>query len=433
MSDNDKMSRSELEQLQLERLQSTMYRLRRNVAFYREKFKALTIDVEKVSSVRDLSLLPFTTRSDLASGYPYGFFAVPLKDIVRLHTSSGTTGRPVVIGYTKNDLRHWSNLMARAMSYAGTHEEDTLLNAFHYSLFTGGLGFHYGAEQAGLSVLPASENSDMAQQLAVMRDYKATVIASTPSYAKRLSQHMKEMNIHSESLHLKIGLFGSEPWNEAIRSEIEEGLGIKAFDIYGLSEIMGPGVAAECQHRTGLHVNEDYFIAEIINSDTGEVLKNGDEGELVLTTINKEGFPLLRYRTGDRTRIIPGDCPCGRSFIRIDRILERTDGVVVVRGVKLFPARVKEILSPVCIPFSEWSLIVDNKDGLDSVSFHAVVTDKTPFFDEVSRMEKLKETIAATIKRELHLSVKVHLSESLAVKGALSNSKSNIIMDIRSK
>jgi phenylacetate-CoA ligase len=427
----EKMNRNDLEQLQLERLQSTLFRLQRNVALYRNRFKELNIDIEKIRSVKDLASLPFTTKNDLDVAYPYGLFAVPLRDIVRLHTSSGTTGRPIVTGYTKNDLNHWAELMARNIKYTGAHEEDTLLNAFHYSLFTGGLGFHYGAEKAGLSVLPASESGDLRKQIAIMRDYKATILASTPNYAMKLLLAMKEENINPESLHLRIGLFGAEPWSEAVRTRIENELKIKAFDIYGLSEIMGPGIAAECEYHSGLHINEDAFIAEIVDPATGKLLTNGEEGELVLTTVLKEGFPLLRYRTGDRTKLISGDCKCGRTFIRMERVSDRTDNLIIIRGVKIFPSRFEEILSEM-VELPEWKLVIENINNIDEVTLQVAISEKLTYFDEVRKLEQLKGDIIRLVRKELSISIKVHFVESaLCDNGA--HSKECRVVDLRKK
>jgi len=338
------MPRDELEQLQIERLQMTLNRVYRNVAFYRKGFDAAGVDIGKIRSVGDLKELPFTTKEDLHASYPYDMFAVPLKDIVRIHSSSGTTGRPIVVGYTKNDIQHWSALTARVLTAAGITEHDFVQIAFEYSLFTGGLGFHYGAERIGASVIPSSASGNIQKQLYIMKDYKTSALLSTPSFAITIASNLREMGIHPESLNLRVGIFGAEPWSDAIRARIEDELRLDAYDSYGLSEIMGPGVSGECAHKCGLHVNEDHFIVEVIDPATGAPLGYGAEGELVFTTITKEGVPLIRYRTGDLGTLTGGTCECGRTFARMSRVSRRIDDMIIVRGVKIVPRQIEEIL-----------------------------------------------------------------------------------------
>jgi phenylacetate-CoA ligase len=411
---NQKMEtlpREELEQLQIERLQSTLNRVYRNVAFYKNLFDSQKIDISRIQSVSDLRRLPFTTKEDLNKSYPYDMFAVPLKDIVRIHTTSGTTGRPVVVGYTKNDIRHWSELVARLLFAGGVTEHDLVMVAFNYSLFTGGLGFHYGAELIGASVVPASESSDIRKQIQIMKDYKTTALVSTPNYALKLIRGMKEMGVRHEELFLKAGLFGAETWSENVRGEIEASLGITAFDNYGISEVMGPGISGECAHKNGLHVNEDHFIVEVINPKTLEEVAEGTEGELAITTLTKEGFPLIRFRTGDRASLLSGPCACSRTFARMSRVSGRTDDVIIVRGVALTPARIEEALFEVEKVTPHYQVVIDQKNGVDEMEIKVEVSEKLPFFDEVKRLEHLKADIAKHVHKELNLTAKISFVE----------------------
>jgi len=410
------LPREELEQLQIERLQSTLNRVYRNVAFYKGFFDTQKIDIGKIKRVSDLQAFPFTTKEDLNKSYPYDMFAVPLKDIVRIHTSSGTTGRPIVVGYTKNDIRHWSELVARLLFAGGITEHDLVMVAFNYSLFTGGLGFHYGAELIGASVVPASESSDIRRQIQVMKDYKTTALVSTPNYALKLIHGMKEMGMHPEELFLKNGLFGAEPWSEKVRGRIEEDLRITAYDNYGISEVMGPGISGECVHKNGLHISEDHFLVEVIDPATLKNLPAGSEGELVITTLAKEGFPLIRYRTGDRASLLEGGCACGRTLARMSRVSGRTDDVIIIRGVKLTPARIEEVLFEVEKVTPRYQVVIDQKNGIDEMEIKVEISDKMPFFDEVKRLEHLKADISKHIHKELSLTAKITFVEPDSLK-----------------
>jgi len=334
-------------------------------------------------------------------------FAVPLRDIVRIHTTSGATGRPIVMGYTKNDLCHWAELVARSLSAAGINEHDFVQVAFSYSLFTGGLGFHYGAELIGASVIPSSESADMRKQITVMKDYKVTALVSTPTYALKLAHELREMGVHPEELHLKNGVFGAEPWNQTMREQIEERLHINAFDNYGISEVLGPGIAAECECKNGLHVNEDHFIAEIIDPKTLEPVSEGVQGEVVLTTITKEGFPLVRYRTGDLASLMPGACACGRTFRRLSRVSGRTDDLIIIKGMKFFPSQIEEVLHTVEKITPHYQVVISRNDGLDEMELRVEMSDKIPFFDEIRKLEELKADISRHIKQELNITAKV--------------------------
>jgi phenylacetate-CoA ligase len=335
------MSREDLEQLQLERLQSTIYRVATHVPFYRSRFKEINLDPDGFRSLAELSSLPFTFKDDLRQNYPYGLFAVPLRDVVRIHSSSGTTGMATVVGYTRNDIKNWSNLVARVLTAAGVTKDDVIQIAFGYGLFTGGFGLHYGAERIGASVIPISSGNTK-RQIQIMQDFKTTALVCTPSYALMIADTMLEMGVNINALSLKWGLFGAEPWSEAMRTEINNKLNITATDNYGLSEVMGPGVAGECLECKGLHINEDHFLVEIINPSTLQPVQPGEVGELVITTLTKEAFPVIRYRTRDLTRLITEPCACGRTNYRMTRILGRTDDMLIIKGVNVFPTQMRE-------------------------------------------------------------------------------------------
>ena len=351
--------------LQLERLRAALHRLSRSVPFYRDKLADTPVDT--IYSLEDLARLPFTTKADLRDNYPYGLLAVPMGDIVRIHASSGTTGRPTVVAYTRRDIELWSNLMARSYSCAGVTPLDIVHNAYCYGLFTGGLGFHYGAETLGAAVIPISGGNPK-RQVMFMRDFGSTVLCCAPSYALLLAETAEKEGIDLKSLPLKVGIFGAEPWSEPMRSEIESRLGIVALNIYGLCEIMGPGVACECPAKQGMHIAEDHFIPEIIDPITGARLPDGEMGELVLTCITKEALPLIRYRTRDRTRLIHGKCACGRTTVRIDRIMGRADDMIIVRGVNVFPSQIESVLLRVGETEPHYQIVVDRSaDYLDEL------------------------------------------------------------------
>ncbi|HSH13222.1 MAG TPA: phenylacetate--CoA ligase, partial [Desulfurivibrionaceae bacterium] len=342
-TDKECISREDLAQLQLERLQATLCRVASHVPFYRKKFKELAISPEDISSLDDLRKLPFTTKQDLRDNYPYGLFAVPLREVVRIHASSGTTGQATVVGYTHNDIKNWASLVARILTGAGVTKDDVVQIAFGYGMFTGGFGLHYGAETVGASVIPMSSGNTK-RQIQIMQDFRTTALVCTPSYALLLADVMEEKGINPNALSLKYGLFGGEPWSEAMRREIQDKLNIIATDNYGLSEVMGPGVAGECQERNGLHLNEDHFLVEVINPETLEPVAPGEIGELVITTLTKEAFPVVRYRTRDLTRLLPGPCPCGRTLTRMQRVLGRTDDMLIIKGVNVYPSQIEEVL-----------------------------------------------------------------------------------------
>ncbi|HWI41060.1 MAG TPA: phenylacetate--CoA ligase [Verrucomicrobiae bacterium] len=403
------MPREALEQLQLERLQATLNRAYKNVTCYRKKFDQERIVPEDVTTLSELSRLPFTTKEDLRLNYPYGMFAVPLREVVRIHSSSGTTGKPTVVGYSRNDIRTWSNLVARFMSAAGVNSEDVVQIAFGYGMFTGAFGLHYGAETIGASVIPMSAgNTD--KQIMIMQDYKTSALVCTPSYAITLADRIERQGIDPKTLSLKVGLFGGEPWSEAMRREIESRLFISATDNYGLSEIIGPGVAGECVHKRGMHLAEDAFIAEIIDPDTCEVLPAGSVGELVLTTLTKEAFPMIRYRTRDITSLDYGSCECGRTLVRMKKTMGRSDDMLIIKGVNVFPSQIEEVLVDIegCEP--HYQLVVDRKGAMDVMEVQIEVTENI-FFDEMRKQKAFLELVEKKIESVTGVGVTVKLVE----------------------
>ncbi len=407
--DKECMKRDELEQLQLERLQSTLYRVGTHVPFYRQKFNEMKLDYEGFHSLADIRKLPFTTKQDLRDSYPYGLFAVPLREVVRVHSSSGTTGQATVVGYTKNDIKNWSDLVARVLCGAGVTADDVIQIAFGYGLFTGGFGLHYGAERLGASVIPISAGNTK-RQIQIMQDFKTTALVCTPSYALNIADVMFDMGINPAGLSLKFGLFGAEPWSEAMRREINQKLGIRATDNYGLSEIMGPGVAGECSECNGLHISEDHFLVEILDPDTLEPVAEGEVGELVITTLTKEAFPMIRYRTRDLTRFVPGDCPCGRTSKRMHRILGRTDDMLIIKGVNVFPTQIESVLFNIDGTEPHYRIIVERENHQDRATVMVEVQESL-FSDRMSEQRELIDTIRRQLSSELGIGVAVKLVE----------------------
>jgi len=409
----ESMSRDELEQLQLERLQATINRVQKNVVHYRKKFNELGINPEDIVSLSDLAGLPLTSKDDLNTNYPYGMFAVPLREVVRIHSSSGTGSKPVVAGYTKNDIRIWSNLVARFMTAAGVTHDDLVQVTFQYGLFTGAFGLHYGAETIGASVIPMG-TGNTERQIMLMQDYKSTVLVSTPSYALELAAHMEQMGINPKSLSLKVGLFGGEPWSETVRTQIEQGLALKATDNYGLSEVIGPGIAGECLCKKGLHIYEDAFIPEIIDPQTGKVLPRGSEGELVLTTLTKEAFPLIRYRTGDMTSLDYSPCACGRTFTRMKRVSRRSDDMLIIRGVNVYPSQIEEAIYGAAQGETPYQIVIDRRDAMDHVEITVEVTDKI-FALELQKQRSFLDSV----KNRIHTVTGIHAAVKLVEAGSL--------------
>ena len=415
--------------LQLARLQDTVARLYAHVPFYRDKLAAAKLRPEDVRSLADLARLPFTRKDELRQTYPYGLLACPREDVVEIHTSSGTTGTPVVGAYTAADLKLWSEVMARTLAMAGCTAADTVQNAYGYGLFTGGLGVHYGARRIGANLLPVSSGNTR-RQLMVMRDFGTTLLTCTPSYALFLAEAAREEGFELRDLPLKAGCFGAEPWSETMRDEIETKLGLRAHDIYGLTELIGPGVAAECAYRDGLHFNEDYFYPEIVDPDSGEVLPEGAKGELVITSLEREGSPLLRYRTRDITYLMREPCACGRTTARIHRLLGRTDDMLIVRGVNCFPSQIENVLLRIEGTQPHYQIVIDRgATHLDEIEIQVEVEDA--IFSDITRgMEQLRSRIHAELKSELGLSARIKLVEPRSI--ARSEGKAKRIIDKRS-
>jgi len=407
------MTRDNLEKLQLRRLKETVFRSYAFVPAYRAKMDAAGIKPEDVNTLGDLPRLPFTTKQEMRDNYPFGLFAVPMTEVVRIHASSGTTGKPSVVGYTRKDVDTWADLMARALVSTGADKRSVIQVAYGYGLFTGGLGAHYGAERLGASVIPASGGNTQ-RQILLMQDFGSTHLACTPSYALFIAEVMQDMGIKPASLKLKAGIFGAEPWSEKMRTEIENKLQIKAYDIYGLSEIMGPGVAIECPFRTGLHIAEDNFLVEIIDPVTEEVLPEGSLGELVITTITKEAIPMIRYRTRDLTTLSSSECPCGRTHVRMQKVLGRSDDMLIVRGVNVFPSAIETVLLSIPGVEPHYMIILERQDNLDLMEVQVEVSEDI-FSDEVRKLEDLHKRIAKELESNLLINVKVRLVEPKSI------------------
>lgn len=403
------MARSDLQQLQLTRLQQTLQRVANRVPFYRNSFREKNLDAAKVTSLAHIRDFPFTMKQDLRDNYPYGMFAVPLRDVVRVHSSSGTTGMATVVGYSRQDIETWSDLVGRILCAAGVTQDDVVQIAFGYGLFTGGFGLHYGAERVGASVIPISSGNTK-RQIQIMRDFKTTALVCTPSYALKMADVMMDIGLNPSGLSLRYGLFGGEPWSEGMRKEINERLGIIATDNYGLSEIMGPGVAGECQECNGLHINEDHFLVEVLDPETLEPVAPGEIGELVITTLTKEAFPVIRYRTRDLTRLVPEPCPCGRTLIRMNRVMGRTDDMLIIKGVNVFPTQIEAVLFDIEGTEPHYRLIVDRENNEDKLTVMVEVVESI-FFDAMKQQRTLVETIKKRLASEVGVGVEVKLVE----------------------
>ena len=414
------MSRDELEGLQAERLRATLKQVCR-VRFYQKAFQDRGISPEDIRSVEDLVHFPFTVKDDLREDYPYGLFAVPLSNVVRIHSSSGTTGSPTVVGYTKRDLETWTGLIARVLTASGVTREDILQVSFGYGLFTGGFGLHYGAERIGATVIPVSSGKT-ARQVSIMKDLGTTVLVCTPSYALHLSEAMYEFGIDPETLALRLGLFGGEPWCEQMRTEIEDRLHISATDNYGLSEVMGPGVSMECECKAGMHINEDHFLAEIIDPNTGERLPPGTTGELVITTLTKEAVPLIRYRTGDITQVKTAPCACGRTFARMAKPVGRTDDMLIIRGVNVYPSQVEMALMEIEEAEPHYQLVLTREGAMDELEVRLEVKER--FLRPV-----LERKIAHHLNTKLGLSTRVQLLAPKTIQR--SEGKADRVVDLR--
>jgi phenylacetate-CoA ligase len=405
----DYLPRPELERLQLHRLRAVVKRAWDQVPLFRSRMEARGLVPEDIRSLSDVSALDFTVKADLRDTYPFGLFASPMQDIVRLHASSGTTGKPIVVAYTRADLEVWSSVMVRSFAACGLHHGDIVQNAYGYGLFTGGLGAHYGAESLGATVIPISGgNTD--RQIMVMSDFKVTAVCCTPSYFLHLVDRASELGVDLRKLPVRAGVFGAEPWTEAMRRHIEEAAGIKAYDIYGLSEIIGPGVAIECARQDGLHIFEDHFYPEIVDPETGQNLPEGEEGELVLTTLSKQAMPLIRYRTRDITALVPGVCACGRTLRRMRRIGRRSDDMLIVRGVNVFPSQIETVLLEFEGTLPHYQIILTREHGLDQMEIQVEVTAHM-FSDTVGALESLQDKLAEAMERVLQIRVQIVLVE----------------------
>lgn len=417
-----------LESIQLKRLQKLVARVYKTVEPYRAKMDAAGVKPEDIQSLEDLSRLPFTVKDDLRDNYPFGLFTVPLDEVVRVHASSGTTGKPTVVGYTKKDIETWSGVLARALCCAGASKNDMVHNAYGYGLFTGGLGAHYGIERLGATVIPVSGGNSK-RQITIMKDFGSTVLMSTPSYALNLAEAMDALDVDPKSLSLRVGIFGAEPWSESMREEVERKLNLKATDIYGLSEVMGPGVAQECLHTSkGMHIFEDHFLPEIIDPDTGEVLPPGEKGELVFTTLTKEAFPIIRYRTKDISRLFYEPCECGRTLVRMEKVTGRTDDMLIIRGVNVFPSQVEHVLLGIDGVEPHYQIVVDRDGNLDTMQVQVEVSEGV-FSDEIRVLENLTKYIQKEIKDLLGVTCKVKLVEPKTIQR--SEGKAQRVIDRR--
>lgn len=407
------MERDRLRELQFERLQMTVRWAYNNVPFYREQWEQARLRPQDIGSLDDLENIPFTVKDDFRRAYPYGLFAVPLEQVVRIHSSTGTTSRPTVVGYTRGDLNTWAELTARVASAGGAHAHDVAQIAFGYGLPTGGFGLHAGLERLGATVIPASTGNTR-RQLTIMRDFHTTVLVCTPSYAMYIAGSIEEMGFDPQELKLRVGLFGAEPWTTEVREQLEARLGLSATDNYGLSELMGPGVSGECQMKEGLHVNEDHFIVEVVDPETGERVPEGKEGELVFTSLTKEALPVLRYRTGDLASLNLRPCACGRTFARHTKVFARTDDMLIVRGVNVFPSQVEQVLCRIEGVEPHFQILLTREDALDQMEVQVEV-EPAIFPDQMRKLVEFEREVADRLQEELGVRARVRLVEPRGV------------------
>lgn len=419
----------ELKTLQSKRLTDTMKRVYENVPYYREKMDVAGITPDDIKSIADLSKLPFTVKQDLRDNYPFGTFAVPQNQIARIHASSGTTGKQTVVGLTNNDIDMWATCVARCLTSVGITNEDIIQVAYGYGLFTGGLGLHYGSEKITALTVPVS-GGNTKRQIQFMMDFGTTVLCCTPSYALFIADELKAMGLTKDDINLKFGVFGAEPWTDAMKKDIENKLGLKAYDIYGLSEIIGPGVAMACSENDGLHIMADHFIPEIINPETGEVLPDGEKGELVFTCITKEALPLIRYRTRDLTSITHETCKCGRTLPRMAKVTGRTDDMLIIRGVNVFPSQIESVLLEFAEVEPHYMIYIDRIDNLDIMTIEIEMADAF-FSDEVKKIEKIEKKLNHEIASALGVSAYVKLVEPNRI--TRSEGKAKRVLDRREK
>ncbi|PKM82171.1 MAG: phenylacetate--CoA ligase [Firmicutes bacterium HGW-Firmicutes-14] len=423
----ESMNREDMQTIQLDRLQAVVHSVYETVPYYRKVFDERGIKPQDISRLEDIRKLPFTEKDALINNYPFGLFAVPMKDVVRLHASSGTTGRQKVIGYTKRDIRTWSNLIARIVSMAGVTDEDVVQICFGYGLFTGGFGLHYGLEKVGATIIPAS-TGNTERQIAMMQDFSTTALVSTPSYALYMAEAAEDMGVDMSRLKLRVGLFGGEPCSENMKKEIELRWHMKATDNYGLSEVGGPGVAGECEFGGGLHINEDHFYPEIIDPETGEVLGLGETGELVLTALTKEAFPILRYRTRDLTALTDEPCPCGRTMVRMKKVSHRADDMLIIRGVNVYPAQIEGVIMDTEGIGPHYQLIVTKKGYLDDLEVQVELSGDR-FTGKFKELEELERNLRAKLQKTLSISAKVKLVEPRSIERTVGKAKR--IIDLR--
>ena len=409
--EHEKMPRKDLEQLQLERLQAKVRVVYEKVPFYRQAFKEKGVTPDDIQTLADLTKLPFTSKLDFRDNYPFGLMAVPHEQVVRIHSSSGTTGKPIIAPYTQGDIDTWSEIMARTLAAGGATKDDVIQNAYGYGLFTGGLGFHYGAERLGASVIPTS-GGNTKRQILLLQDLETTVITCTPSYALILDETAKDMGIDLRDTKLRLGFMGAEPWSEQMRGDIEERLGILAINIYGLTEIIGPGVSVECPYKCGMHIAEDHFLVEVINPETGEQLPYGEEGELIITTLTKEAQPVIRFRTKDIVSLNPEPCDCGRTLVRMSRVTGRSDDMLIVRGVNVFPSQIESVLLAIEGVEPHYMIVVDRQHVFKSDELEIwVEVSEEVFSDEMLKMEKLEQRLREEMDSVLGISAHIKLVE----------------------
>ncbi len=421
------IDRERLRAIQMDRLQSTLYRLYERVPFYRELFERYNVKPRDIKRPEDITKLPFTTKDALRDNYPFGLFAVPMKEVVRVHASSGTTGKPIVVGYTKRDIQTWTNLIARIVCQAGVQDDDIAQISFGYGLFTGGFGLHYGLERVGATIVPASIGNTQ-KQIMLMQDFGSTVLVSTPSYALYMAETAREMGIDPRGLKLRLGLFGAEPWTENMRQEIEARWSIKATDNYGLSEVMGPGVAGECEYCDGLHISEDHFLVEVINPENGEPVGYGQEGELVFTTLTKEAFPVIRYRTRDISVLNPEPCRCGRTTVRMRKVTGRTDDMLIIRGVNVFPSQVESVLMTVDGVAPHYQMVVTKNGYLDELEIQVELSEDR-FTDNYRQLKAIEDNIHEKLHNVLSISAKVTLVAPKSIERT--EGKAKRVVDLR--
>jgi phenylacetate-CoA ligase len=426
-TEHETMPRPKLEKLQLERLQTKIKDVYEKVPFYRQKLQQAGLTPDSIRSLADLKKIPFTSKYDFRDNYPFGMLAVPKEKIIRIHASSGTTGKPTVAPYSEADLDMWTEMMARVLTAAGLGKSDVIQNAYGYGLFTGGLGFHYGAERIGAAVIPSSVGNTK-RQIMLIQDLGTTAITCTPSYSLVLAETAKDMGVDLRSTNLRVGVLGAEPWSERMRGEIEREIGIKAFDIYGLTEITGPGVSVECPYRCGMHIFEDQFLAEVVNPATGEPLPYGTQGELVFTTLTKEAVPVIRFRTRDITTLHAEPCKCGRTLVRMEKIMGRSDDMLIIRGVNVFPSQIESVLLEVEGVEPQYQIIVDRQKHMDDLEIHVEVSEGV-FSDEMKKMDALKAEVTREMENVLGIAAKIKLVEPRTL--ARSEGKAKRVIDKR--